>query len=336
MWPFDATTVWNVPVGAAAVYAPANLFPAAPPRNIFSDDDYFITTAASDPRIDWVNQGHWNSTPDCDRFPWAPVVGQLHWPADLTITEPGNNALALLQPDNDTLVLTQPAYRCGTGNAPLLSLYNSWHPNCSLRGGGNWGGHGGSELNAIGGTLRLGELLPSSASPPRHALKLQLWAKQYYYGSAFGANKSTCYTWPALDCDGYSNDPTLYNGSNPLLRPGALLAIPPAAAGALNASLSTEPARRLLWTLVNYGGYLCDDTYADRATFNTEHGVTAEFGAAWGYAFDAAAGGSGGQALWLADVTALFRALSIVTSNSPTAPGGGGAPLQPPPPPFCA
>ena len=33
---------------------------------------------------------------------------------------------------------------------------------------------------------------------------------------------------------------------------------------ALNASLQTEPARQIAWTLANYGGYICDDTYADR------------------------------------------------------------------------
>ena len=129
------------------------------------------------------------------------------------------------------------------------------------------GGHGGSSLNAIGGSLRIGELLPT-ASPdtpgPPHVLKIQLWAAQYYYGSAYGANKSTCYHWPALDCDGYSEDPLLYGGANPLLTPGALLAVPPESLPALNASLATQPARALAWTFANYGGLLCDDTYADR------------------------------------------------------------------------
>jgi hypothetical protein len=228
-WPFDDATVWNSPLGSGAEFVPAALFaPPSAPDNVFSDDDYFVVSAAADPMIPWRNQGHWNATPNCEVFPWAPIVGSVHWPAGLTINQSGNNALALLQPDNDTLVLTQPAYRC-TPDAPLLSLYDAWHGNGSLRGNGNWGGHGGSALNAIGGSLRVGELLPSSPQPPQHVLKLQLWAAQYYYGPAAGANKSTCFRWPALCCDGYSDDPTLYGGGNPLLTPGALLALPPAA-----------------------------------------------------------------------------------------------------------
>jgi hypothetical protein len=128
-------------------------------------------------------------------------VQTVPWPANLTITQPGNNALALLLPDGDSLILTQPAYRC-TPSAPLLSLFDHNFGTGSLRGLGNWGGHGGSALNAIGGSLRIGELLPQSEAPPQHVLKLQLWAKPYYYGSAFGATKATCFHWPALVCDG--------------------------------------------------------------------------------------------------------------------------------------
>lgn len=265
-WPFNDSTVWNVAVGTAALFSNANIFPGnvTPSDGVFNDDDYFIVTSTSDPLIDWYSQGWWNSTPNCDLFPWTSLVGRVHWPENVTITQGGNNALALLQPDNETLLLTQPAYRCGS-DAPLLSLYDRWHPNCSIYGLGNWGGHGGSSLNAIGGSLRIGELLPSSPDPgPRHVLKLQLWAKQYYYGVAYGANKSTCYHWPALDCDGYSEDPTLYGGSNPLLTPGALLAIPLSDLPRVNATLATAPARALAWTLANFGGLLCDDTYADR------------------------------------------------------------------------
>ena len=45
-----------------------------------------------------------------------------------------------------------------------------------------------------------------------------------------------CFRWPALNCDGNwnaSRDPAnsnFYNGSNPLLKPGALLAVPQVAA----------------------------------------------------------------------------------------------------------
>ena len=338
-WPFDDTTVWNTAIGADAVYAPANLFPnATPPHDgVFIDEDYLVITSASDPEIQWFDQGHWNATPNCEQFPWAPLVGTVPWPQNLTITQGGNNALALLRPDGDSLVLTQPAYRCAV-DAPLLSLHDrSPHGVGSLHHNGDYGGHGGSALNAIGGSLRIGELVPGAASPgPQHVLKIQLWAKVYYYGSAFGANKSNCFRWPALVCDGYSDDPTLYGGSNPKLVPGALLAVPPPALPALLSTLATEPAKQLAWTLTQFGGLLCDDTYDDRMTFNAEHGFDAAFSAAWGFPFVTWPKDSRpGAAAWLRDVLALWRALEIVDSNSKATPGGGGAPLQPPPPPFC-
>lgn len=334
--PFAPTSIWNSPIGASARYTPANLFVGVVPHDgIFVDTDYFLTTVATSPLTEWVSQGFWNATPHCDVFPWAPRQPPVPWPAGVTITAGGNNALALLLPDADTLVLTQPAYKCAD-DAPLLSLADRSFPNTSIRGDGNWGGHGGSGLNAIGGSLRAGELLPGAA-PPAHVLKLQLWAKHYYFGVASGANKSSCFRWPALWCDGYSEDPALYNGTDPRLVPGALLAVPLAALPALNASLATEPARALAWTLANFGGLLCDDTYADRATFNAEAGFAPAFTAAWGVPFVTWPGDARpGAAAWLADVLALWRALHVVDSNAEGAPGGGGAPLQPPASPLCA
>lgn len=335
-WPFDAETVWNVPLGSAAVYSDAGIYAdTVPSEGVFSDDDYFVVTRPGDPLTPWRDQGHWNATPNCLEFPWAPSLPPVPWPTNFTITAGGNNALALLLPDGDSLVLTQPAYKCAP-DAPLLSLHDKWHGTGSMRGSGNWGGHGGSALNAIGGSLRIGELLPSSTTPPLHVLKLQLWARDYYYGTAFGANKSTCYHWPALCCDGYSNDPAQYGGSNPLLTPGALLAIEPSRLATVTAALTTAPAKALAWTLAHYGGLLCDDTYADRLTFNTEHGFTAAFESAYGFPFVVRAHDPRpGAAAWLADVVTLFRALAIVENNTPATPGGGGTPLQPPPPPFC-
>ena len=71
------------------------------------------------------------------------------------------------------------------------------------------------------------------------------------------------------------------------------------------------------------------------ATFNVEHGFTAAFEAAWGFPFSGT-GSEGGQALaWVQDIVTLFRALHIVTNNTPESMGGGGTPLQPQPPPFC-
>eukprot|EP01045_Picozoa_sp_COSAG04_P037842 COSAG04_NODE_9865_length_826_cov_0.946355_1_plen_81_part_10 len=71
------------------------------------------------------------------------------------------------------------------------------------------------------------ELLPSTP-PIQHALKLELYAHYYYYWRRNVTTSDTCWRWPAQVCDGYAGNPGSqgYNGSNPQLMPGSLLAVP--------------------------------------------------------------------------------------------------------------
>jgi hypothetical protein len=237
-----------------------------------------------------------------------------------------NNAAALLQPDNHTIINTHPLYRCTPGS-PMLSLLEKGVEGKDdiVWGNGTWGAYGGSGLSSIGGTIRLGQLLPD-ALPIQHALKLQLNAADYYYGQPPG------YLWPALRCDGYAfkpEDPHHYGGHDMYLSPGSLLAIP----SNMTVNVTTVPAKKLLFALQNYGGYLSADTYDNRGTVNTEHGVTDEFEAAYGYSFSSGPSGPGAE--WYADMLTLFQSLRIVINNSNRTIGGGGTPLQPPPPPIC-
>jgi len=275
LWPFTAASPWNTPLGASAVFVPARLFDPADPRgasarafsDFHSDDDYVIATAASDPLVTWFDQGHWGGP--ATEAAYCSVTGravmQLHFPANRTVQMLGNNnAAGLLQPDNRTMLLMQPLYVCEPG-APVLAEASSPPKRVDIfNDTGTLFGHGGSGLSAVGGAIRLGELLPG-APPIRHALKLELFANMFYFRPPDG-NRSDCYTWPAIACDGYAfscaTQPLgCYNGTNPLVRPGALLAVPPAQAPALSAKLATAPARALLAALSTYGGYLVDDTY---------------------------------------------------------------------------
>ena len=49
-------------------------------------------------------------------------------------------------------------------------------------------------LSAVGGTIRRGEL-SNTTGPISHALKIELFAHQYYFYN--GGAYNTCYTWPA-------------------------------------------------------------------------------------------------------------------------------------------
>ena len=109
-----------------------------------------------------------------------------------------------------------------------------------------------------------------------------------------------------------------------------MLAIP----SNLTVNVTTVPAKKILFALQNYGGYLVDDTFDNRGTVGTEHGVTDEFQVAYGYPFDSRSNGTGST--WYADMLALFQSLRVIINNSNKTIGGGGTPLQPPAPPLCS
>src|SRR5947209_20410093 len=88
-----------------------------------------------------------------------------------------------------------------------------------LDGTGFSGGHGGSKLSSIGGTIRLGELVPGGMI--RHAMKVSLDAPaNLFFDTSTGG-----FRWPAPVADFCA--PTCYRGPNPALQLGALLALPP-------------------------------------------------------------------------------------------------------------
>src|SRR5204863_5207214 len=112
-----------------------------------------------------------------------------------------------------------------------------------LYGTGETGSHGGSGLSALGGTVRLGELVPGGTI--RHALKLNLDSANYYSG--FGG-----YRWPAVKSDAGGAG---YGGSIPEDRMGSLLAVKPDFA---IGSLESEPGKIVAQAFMDYGGYIVE------------------------------------------------------------------------------
>merc|ERR1711971_959204 len=74
----------------------------------------------------------------------------------------------------------------------------------------------------------------------------------------------------------------VYEGTNPHLQPGTLLAVPRDAVLGLNASLKTVIGSRMLHALSNFGAYLVDDAAGSymgengKTNINYEQGVDAE------------------------------------------------------------
>jgi hypothetical protein len=182
-----------------------------------------------------------------------------------------------------------------------------------IKGQGVEGGHGGSSMSSIGGTIRKGELL--NDGPIRHALKITLYAKDYI---AYNDDGTRGYRWPALRADGYANSST-YAGKTPALEMGALLALKPNLT-AEGLGLKTPIAKKMFKALQDYGAYLVDDSYCSCHNITAEQGVEAELKAKYGYGMR----GSSGD--FYDDVNRIWSAMSVVNNNGPDRKGGGGTP----------
>jgi hypothetical protein len=311
--PFTNTSIWNEPIGGSAAYTPAHLAPAK--VTVGSDAHITVMTPTAPITAIKLNTAGWSGASRCGTG--GATIASAPMPSSFVIPSTGHNyGLTALAADGHTLVQGEPFARCTAAGAATVKFIAK--PG-DVYSDGRLGADGGSGLSSLGGTLRLGELVPGGRVS--HALSLDI------YGAAnlFKGSAATCYRWPAIRCDGYG--PSSYGGSNPKLTMGALLALPQS----LNLSklaLQTGPGQMLAWTLQNYGGYITNDTANSRNSFVTELGpagdMTAQFAQAWGYPFVQ----SGTSSPWTKDVAAIFAALQIVDNNTATTIGGGGTPLQ--------
>ena len=188
LWPFDATTVWNVPIGSSAIYVDAGIYSLVDelrglPVEIHNDQDWLIRASPSDPLVPWIDDS--GNFPGMCGATGKAAPEQVPIPPTLvTDCVANNNGAGLLLPDNRTLVQMQPLYIPKAGG-PIIAWYHTGAPQpfpwtIDILGNGNLGAHGGSGLSSFGGAIRLGELLPG-APPIQHALKLELFAHAYYF-----------------------------------------------------------------------------------------------------------------------------------------------------------
>ena len=336
--------------------------PCRAPTQFHNDQEFFLREAGADGivQVPWMNQGDWGSDDHCEER--GKVVGTIGLPVNWTTASDGgrskanqanNNPMGVLLVDNETLVQMQPAYRCGTGAAaPLLARWGNATDGCpqqfpnttSIFGDGALGAHGGSGLSGVGGMIRPGELLPGTPAIG-HALKIEL-QHQWYYGrtklqpdSPYNGGRGQ-YVWPATGSDGGSNKAPggLYQGNDPAVVPGALLAIPASAAAAFN--VTTTAGAKIKAALTDYGAYIVDDTGAGNSVaLCMAAEVNEEMRAAYGFTMTYPAGVSSassdpGRFLY-ADLLKIFQHLQAVTNNAPASIGGGGVPRVPPKPPIC-
>jgi len=305
LWPFSRDSIWNLPIGASAVYVAANIQQATQ-RGMTTDPDVIILTPNATMTAVYYNSDGWSGGSRCatqgNVLFNAPIPGnfvvQGAGPNNPDGTTP-NYATAILMPDGHTLTQGQPFARCtADGSATMW-----WSVSNDLYGTGVEGGHGGSKLSSIGGTIRLGELVPGGVI--RHVMKVNLYGLYNYYYDA----SSHGYRWPASQADSCAS--TCYGGTTSALRMGSLLAIP-ASVNIDGLGLETEPAKILARAFQDYGAYAVDDTawsvYAIETEFGPQGRVEDEFSAAWGFSISAATKG----VPWARDMDRLFGALNVV------------------------
>jgi hypothetical protein len=161
-------------------------------------------------------------------------------------------------------------------------------------------------MSAIGGTIRLGELLPGSVI--KHALKVNIYAAKYL---AYNATHKG-FRWPATQSDGYAAD--VYRGKVEATRMGSLLALPPSI-DINNMSLETEPDKIIAKAFQDYGAYIVDDPYWDVTAFITEFSpqgrVIDEFESMWGMPMEV--GGPSSTNAWSRDVARIITNAQLTT-----------------------
>lgn len=326
--PFASNSIWNMPIGSGAVFMPARIS-GNPGNNKWAkmpgiDDEHIVFKPTAPLTTINSSNAAWSGRNRC-----AATGGQLlrvPIPSNYLIpNSTSNSSSAFLMPDGRTIIQAQPVARCYAGG-PATALVK-FAP-VDLYGPGITGAHGGSGMSAVGGSIRVGELRPGTTTGPRHVLKLAVYAREVLYKCT---TRSNCFRWPAVTSDSYAVGHYGSNNasSNPAMKMGALLAIPPATN--LNAlGLETVPARQLAWTLQNYGAYIVDDTYAPGFFLNAEVGpdgsVPAQFKADYGLDMESKVVLN---TAWTRDIQRLAKALHVVTNNGPTSVGGGGTPRQP-------
>jgi hypothetical protein len=322
LWPFAADSIWNTPIGDGAVYAPANINNG---WDTSIDAEWFVKTTQADPYRTVYYPGPFDNRDIGTQVSW---LGSMRVPDSLIIPDAinsggvystPNDCSTFLQPDGRTFYQLEPTTRTSQGGPIWGYPQTDWgqYPSeGNLYGQGIRGTHYGSGMSSIGGSLRLGELV--SSAPIRHALKIELWGKYYYWYSS----DLPGWKWPATNADGYAS--STYGGTDRNLVNGALLAIPWGKSEADIGGLESEAGRKLFRAFKEYGAYIVDDTGWYNNAICAEVGVNEELQSRYGYTLTGPQSGANSNPL-SRDMGKIFRALNVVTNNGPTAKGGPGS-----------
>lgn len=341
-WPFSRDSIWNTPIGSQARYVPQPVDPNHIEGPHADLDIIILTPEAPDMEVfgtEYRWQAGTTQETRCKRYtdkPLATLPIASNYVTLFYKQSKPNNAALIMRRDGRSLMQTQPFQACKGGYATsglrmpfdrneLLAL-----DDIDIYGDGTYGMHGGSGLNTMGGAIRLGELTSPEIDSMRHTLKISFPGEQYLF---FDQEKRVGYRWPARKHD--TGAATDYKARIPDAKIGVLRALKPGLdIEALG--LETLAARKLAWTLQNYGAYQVEGVPWPKMMIAVEESpegsVVEEVKSAFGFEF--ASNDKAGNP-WVRDLMRIVPHLQIVANNSEQTPGGGGTPLQPKAPDFC-
>jgi hypothetical protein len=337
--PFASNSFWNMPIGSGAVYADT-AFTMSHDYTVI-DEDYWIVTTSADPQHEVIDDSSFWNGPRCSATVTSGVL--TRFPSSLTVNDISgsykpNNAAAILQPDGRTIVQLNALARCNVGGP----VYGIPVAEADIYGPGRFGGHGGSGLSSIGGTVRSGELLSGTI---KHALKVNIPCA-LYCSPAAGPDGGPGWRWPAATSDRHCGGVACgYAGTIDYVHMGTLLALPPnlnvntitAPGKSWTPGMETEVGRRLFHAFQDYGAYVVDDLVWNGSAYalHAERGVREEVFANTGIDIDHSTGTCGGVcgAYWR-DWHRIWLNLEAITNNGAASVGGGGTPRVPLAPPI--
>ncbi|MGD0527466.1 MAG: hypothetical protein ABSE49_20155, partial [Polyangiaceae bacterium] len=142
--PFASTSIWNTPIGSAAVYVPAKIVPVTG-STLQGDEDVVVLSPSSPSTPVYRNTAGWSTTVSRCPYDAGPLLYDVPLPADFVVgdtpvSDTPNSGLAVLLADGRTIRQTQPFARC-TAGAPATS--DAVFPDVDLYGPGIPGAHGG-------------------------------------------------------------------------------------------------------------------------------------------------------------------------------------------------
>lgn len=331
LFPFTQGSIWNTPIGSGATLSPSgiawgNYSYGFQTRFIAEEELIFMDPATNNCIIEyssaeWTGVNRCNTTGSGSGFPVT-----VKMPNSYVVPHSGeNNCTAWIDSTGDIVIQAQPLARCTAGTNG--TAYVRFSDINIKTGDGALGAHGGSNLSALGGTIRFGEFsdaIVNSRTYFRHALKCNMHALLWYYWGGGGGNQ---YRSPATKADRYASAST-YGGTNSQLKPGSLLTL----SSSFDTNTLLDPYARIIWeTIKRFGIYVVDDTTWNAFSMSMERGpagnVIDEFATLAGFSFEQQPNNSSQEINFYKDMRTGFNNTYVVTNNSLGNPGGGGSPL---------